>query len=344
MNAFLNKKGVKLSLKVYFIDAMGSMALGLFSTLIIGLIIKTIGEQLQLGMISNVMIEMGTMAMGLMGPAIGVAIAYSLKAPPLVLFASLLSGAAGAVLGGPAGSFVAAIISTELGKLISKETKLDIIVTPFVVVFSGYSVASLIGPFIDLGIKNLGALIMWGTEQQPLVMGMIVAVLMGLALTAPISAAAIAMMLDLNGIAAGAATIGCAAQMVGFAVSSYRENKFGGLVAQGLGTSMLQVPNIMRNPFILIPPTIAGLLLAPIGIIIFNMESIAAGAGMGTSGLVGQIMTFTTMGFNLTVLLKVIVIHFIGPAIISLIISEYMRKKGWIKFGDMKLDMGDEKQ
>jgi uncharacterized protein len=331
MKDFLNRKGISLSPKVYFIDALSSMALGLFSSLIIGLIIQTIGKQLGL----EYLMEMGTLAMGLMGPAIGVAIAYGLHAPPLVIFAAIVSGAAGAALGGPAGSFLAAVISAEFGKLVSKETKIDIIVTPFVTIFSGYLVASLIGPGIDYLIKGLGNVIMWGTEQRPLLMGIIVAVLMGLALTAPISSAAIALMLDLNGLAAGAATIGCAAQMVGFAVSSYRENKISGLVAIGIGTSMLLVPNIIRNPRILIPPTIAGAVLAPIGTMVFILHNNAAGAGMGTSGLVGQIMTVTTMGFSGDIILKIVLLHIIGPAIISLVISEYMRKKGWIKAGDM---------
>ncbi|MDQ0272214.1 PTS transporter subunit IIC [Cytobacillus purgationiresistens] len=340
MRDFLNKKGVSLSPKVYFIDALSNMALGLFASLIIGLIIKTIGEQIAIGVFASYLVEMGTMTMGLMGPAIGVAVAYGLKAPPLVLFSALLSGSAGAVLGGPAGAVVAALISTEVGKIVSNETKLDIIVTPFTVVFTGYSVAALVGPWIDHVMKGIGKLIMWGTDQQPLLMGIIVAVLMGFALSGPISSAAIAMMLDLNGLAAGAATVGCAAQMIGFGVSSYRENKIGGLVAQGLGTSKLQISNIIKNPLILIPPTVAGIILAPVATLIFKMENVAAGAGMGTSGLVGQIMTFSAMGFSFVVMLKVIILHLIGPAAISLILSEYMRKKGWIKFGDMRLNIG----
>lgn len=334
MKKFLHKKGVSLSPKIYFIDALSSMALGLFSSLIIGLIIQTIGNQLGIPYLT----EMGTLAIGLMGPAIGAAVAYGLGAPPLVLFAAIVSGAAGASLGGgPAGSYIAALIATEIGKIVSKETKIDIIVTPLVTVLSGYTVAYFIGPVVDSLMRGLGNLIMWGTEQRPIVMGIIVAVLMGLALTAPISSAAIALMLDLNGIAAGAATIGCAAQMVGFAVSSYRENKMSGLVAIGIGTSMLLVPNIIRNPRILIPPTIAGAILAPIGTTLLLLHNNAAGAGMGTSGLVGPIMTFTTMGFSADIILKVVLLHIIGPGAISLLLSEYMRKKGWIKAGDMQI-------
>ncbi|WP_174729403.1 PTS transporter subunit IIC [Mesobacillus harenae] len=336
MKEFLERKGVRLSAKVYFIDALSSMALGLFASLIIGLILKTIGDQLG----AQYLTDMGATAMGLMGPAIGAAVAYGLGAPPLVLFSAIVSGAAGAALGGPAGSFVASLLSVEIGKLVSKETRIDIIVTPLVTIITGFTAASFIGPGIRYLMEGLGSMIMWGTEQRPIIMGIVVAVLMGLALTAPISSAAIALMLDLHGLAAGAATIGCSAQMIGFAVSSYRENRFGGFIAQGLGTSMLQVPNVIRNPLTIIPPTIAGAILAPIGTTVWLLENNAAGAGMGTSGLVGQIMTFTTMGFGGDIWMKVILLHFIGPAVITLIISEYMRSKGWIKAGDLLIHTG----
>ncbi|MEI5908830.1 PTS sugar transporter subunit IIC [Bacillus spongiae] len=341
MKSYLQKKGINLSFQTYFIDALSYMALGLFGSLIIGLIMKTIGEQIQ-GILpfSQFFIEMGELAMSLLGPAIGAAIAYGLGAPPLVMFAAVVTGAAGAALGGPAGAYVAAVLSTEVGKLFSKTTKIDIIITPFVTILVGYSVAALIGPWIAEFMTLFGSWIEWATEQRPITMGIFVAALMGLALTAPISSVAIALMLDLNGIAAGAATIGCAAQMVGFAVISYRENKMGGLLAQGIGTSMLQVSNIVRNPLILIPPTVAGMVLAPIGTTIWKMDNIAAGAGMGTSGFVGQIMTLKTMGFTTDVLIQVLLLHFIGPALISLLISEYMRKAGWIKFGQMKIETG----
>lgn len=336
MKSFLHKKGVTLSPRVYLIDGLSYMALGLFSSLIIGLIIKTVGDQLGWTWFT----EMGVLAMGLMGPAIGAAVAYGLKAPPLVLFATVIAGAAGAQLGGPAGSFIAALFATEIGKVVSKETKVDILVTPFVTILVGFFVATFIGPPINYGMTSLGSVIMWATEQQPIIMGVLVAVLMGWALTAPISSAAIAFMLGLEGIAAGAATIGCAAQMVGFAVSSYRENKVSGLLAIGIGTSMLQVPNIIRNPWIIIPPTIAGVVFAPIGTTIFNMTNVKEGAGMGTSGFVGQIMTFASMGFSVSVLLKVLLLHIIGPAVVSLAISEWMRKKSYIKDGDMKINIG----
>ncbi|TWI56925.1 PTS transporter subunit IIC [Halalkalibacter nanhaiisediminis] len=342
MKAFLKKKGIELSWHTYLITALSHMALGLFASLIIGLILRTLGEQLSIIMGEQVIPlffeDVGALAMSLMGPAIGVAVAYGLKAPRLVLFAAIVSGAAGAELGGPAGSFVAAVISTEIGKLVSQETKLDIIVTPFVTITTGFLAASFVGPWIQTGMQQLGQLIMWGTEQQPILMGIIVATLMGLALTAPISSAALAIMLELQGVAAGAATIGCAAQMVGFAVSSYRENGWSGLIAQGLGTSMLQVPNIIKKPSILIPPTVAGAILAPIGTVVYGMTNLPAGAGMGTSGLVGPIMTFTDMGFSSNVLIAVVSLYFVGPAIISLAISEWMRKRGYIRLGDMKIE------
>lgn len=334
LRKFLEKKGVELSLKTYFVTALSYMALGLFSSLIIGLIIRTTGEQFGL----EFLIEMGQLSMDLMGPAIGVAVAYGLKAPRLVLFSAVITGAAGAALGGPAGSFLAALFSTEIGKLVSKETRLDIIITPFVTIATGYLVSTTIGPIIASGMNYFGELIMWAVDRQPLVMGILVAMLMGLALTAPISSAAIAFMLGLEGLAAGAATIGCAAQMIGFATSSYRENGISGFVALGIGTSMLQVGNIVKNPLILIPPTVAGMVLAPFATIVFQLVNNPAGAGMGTSGFVGQIMTFTVMGFSWNLGIVVLLLHFIGPAVISLLISEWLRKKGLIKLGDMKIE------
>ncbi|MED1600224.1 PTS transporter subunit IIC [Alkalihalophilus marmarensis] len=334
MQNFLKRKGIELHWKTYVITGLSHMALGLFASLIIGLIIRTAGEQTGL----EFLIEIGALAMSLTGPAIGAAVAYGLGAPRLVLFAALISGAAGFQLGGPAGSFVAAVIATELGKMVSGETKIDIIITPLVTILSGFTIASLIGPGIDAGMTQLGSLIMWATEQQPILMGIIIATLMGLALTAPISSAALAIMLGLEGIAAGAATVGCAAQMVGFAVSSYRENRWSGLIALGLGTSMLQIANIVRHPLILIPPTVAGAILAPFATTMFGLTNNPAGAGMGTSGLVGPIMTFTDMGFSYQTALSVGLLYFILPALISLGISEWMRKAGYIKMGEMKIE------
>ncbi|WP_252314569.1 PTS transporter subunit IIC [Sinobaca sp. H24] len=336
MKSFFLRKGVNISVKTYGVTALSYMALGLFSSLIIGLIIQTVGEQLNWPFF----VDMGTLAMGLMGPAIGAAIAYGLKAPPLVLFSAVVTGAAGAELGGPAGAFIAALLSIEIGKLVSKETKLDIIVTPFVTIASGFTVASFIGPALQSALVSFGELIMWATAQQPFIMGILVAVLMGLALTAPISSAAIAIMLGLEGVAAGAATVGCAAQMAGFAVSSYRENGVSGLAALGIGTSMLQVPNIIKNPLILIPPTVAGAVFAPLSTMVFLMENNAAGAGMGTSGLVGPIMTLESMGWTWGVVGLIFLLQIAGPAVISLSLSEWMRKRNWIKLGDMKIDQG----
>ena len=319
------------------------MALGLFSSLIIGLIIETLGEQVVINFspgLAESLIEMGNFAMDtkIMGGAIGVAIAYGLKAPPLVLFSALFAGAFGAELGGPAGSYITALIAIECGKVVYKETKVDIIITPLVTIVAGFIVGTFIGPPINAFMLGFGEIINWSTAQQPLIMGILVAVLMGLALTAPISSAAIAIMLSLDGLAAGAATIGCAAQMIGFAVSSYRENGFGGFLAQGIGTSMLQVANILKKPIILLPPTIAGAVLAPFATVWLGLTNNASGAGMGTSGLVGQIMTFESMGFSMQIFWCILILHVIAPAIISLVLSEWFRKKGWIKFGDMKID------
>lgn len=334
MRNFLRKKGVDLSPRTYFVTSLSYMALGLFSSLIIGLIVRTAGDQLGIEFLAT----MGQLAMDLAGPAIGVAVAYGLGAPKFVLFASVVTGAAGYELGGPAGSYAAALLGTEFGKLISGETKLDILFTPFITIGIGYLVAAFLGPAIASGVNALGDAIMWATEQQPFVMGIVVAALMGLALTAPISSAAIAFMLGLEGIAAGAATVGCSAQMIGFAFASYRDNGLSGLVSQGIGTSMLQIGNIVKNPRILIPPTLAGMVLAPMATIIFKMVNNPAGAGMGTSGLVGQLMTFTVMGFSGEVLLPVILLHLIGPAVLSLTFALILRKIGWIKPGDMKLE------
>lgn len=334
------KKGISLSPSLYFVTALSYMALGLFSTLIIGLIMKTIGGQLEgttfTGM-SATLIQIGDVAMSLTGPAIGIAIAYALEAPPLILFSALVVGAFGYEFG-PAGSYVATILAVEISKLVSKSTKLDILVTPFTTIAVGYLTATYIGKYVGLFMTQLGGWIEWGTEQQPLFMGVVVATLMGLALTAPISSAAIALMLGLNGIAAGAATVGCAAQMIGFAITSYRDNGVGGAIAQGIGTSMLQVGNIVKNPWILLPPTMAGAVLAPIAILLFELESVAAGAGMGTSGLVGPIVMLETMGFSWYTFLVVFGFLIIGPALLSYAVYVVLRRTGRIQPNDLKID------
>ena len=343
MKEFLKRKDIEFSAKRYFNDALSAMALGLFSSLLIGLIIKTLGEQttnlIGDNPVSAFLIETGGIAMGLMGPAIGVAVAWGLKAPPLVLFASVVTGSMGAALGGPAGAFLAAAIGAEFGKAVSKETKVDILVTPATTLIAGMISAKVFGPAIGALMTGLGKVIMAATELQPFLFGIIVAVVVGLVLTAPISSAALCIMLDLSGLAAGAATVGCAAQMIGFAVVSYKENGIGGLVAQGLGTSMLQVSNIIRNPWILLPPTLAGAIIGPLATVVFKMTNIPVGAGMGTSGLVGQIGTFTSMGFNLPVLMKVLLLHLVLPALLSILIYIPLKKAGKIKEGDYKLNL-----
>ncbi|CQR48170.1 hypothetical protein BN1058_02519 [Paraliobacillus sp. PM-2] len=340
---FLKRKGVYLSVHAYFITALSYMALGLFSSLIIGLIINTLGSQLEVVLgtttLTSSLMEIGSFAMDnkIVGGAIGVAIAYGLKAAPLVMFSALFSGAFGYELAGPVGSYISALFATEIGKTIYKETKVDILLTPLLTITIGYMVGKFVGPPIDSFMTGIGNVINWSTSQQPFIMGIIVAVLMGWALTAPISSVAISLMLSLDGLAAGAAVVGCAAQMVGFAVSSFRDNGVGGLLAQGIGTSMLQVANILRKPVIIVPPTIAGAIMAPFASVWFDMTNNASGAGMGTAGFVGQIMAFNTMGFSVDVFWMVLGIHLVGPAIISLLVSEYMRKKGWIKPGDMRI-------
>ncbi len=335
MIQFLKSKEIALSPKAYFVDALSYMALGLFSSLLIGLIIKTLRQQLHIPSF----VEMGLFAMDpkIVGAAIGVAVAYSLKAPPLVLFSAVFAGAFGGSLGGPVGSYVTVLIATEFGKLIYRVTKIDIIIVPFVVIMVGYYVGSFVGVPINNFMISLGSLVNWATEQQPFVMSVLVATIMGLSLTAPISSAALAFMLGLEGLAAGAAVIGCSAQMIGFASISFRENGFSGLIAQGLGTSMLQIGNIVKNPLILLPPTLAGAVTAPIAVGIFRMTNNEAGAGMGTSGLVGQFMALETMGFSINNLFMVLIFHILLPAILSLVFFYFMRQKGWIKKGDMLL-------
>ena len=340
MKEFLAKKEIEISFRRYAIDAMGMMTLGLFATLIIGLIFYEVGGLVGVEFLRQI----GTWARGAMGFAIGVAVAYALKAPPLVIFAAAGVGFAGAYVGGipsgvannVAGSFIASLIAVEFGKIVSKETKIDIIVTPAVTILSGMAVAMLVGAPIRTFMEALGSLISTATDFVPLLMGLVVAVLMGMALTSPISSAAIAMMLGLDGIAAGAAVAGCAANMIGFAVASFRENKFGGLVSQGIGTSMLQLPNIMKNPLIWLPAIVASAVAGPLSALL-GMENIPAGAGMGTSGLVGQFGTLTAMGYYPIVFLQIGLVHFLVPAAVALLVSEIMRKRGWIKFGDMKL-------
>lgn len=337
MKEFLKRKGISLSAKVYFIDALGSMAFGLFATLLVGTILNTIGKSFDIKFLSE---TIWPLAQEATGPAIAVSIAYALKADRLILFSSTIVGLSANELGGPMGVFIATLISVEFAKIISKETKIDIVLTPVVTVLVGVMIANLVGPFIQTLMTKIGIIIMDATRQKPFIMGIIVSVIVGIVLTLPISSAALCMTISLSGLAAGAATIGCCCQMIGFAVISFKENKTQGLIAQGLGTSMLQMPNIMRNPKILIPPTLASAILGPFSTIIFKLENSPIGAGMGTCGLVGQISTFTAMStvpfFKL--LSTIILMHIILPAIVSLIIYYFIKKIGWIKDGDLKLD------
>lgn len=350
VKTFLKKKDIEISWKRYFIDAMGAMASGLFASLLIGTIISTIGQQFNL----QKLVEIGTYAKGVSGPAMAVAIAYALKAPNLVLFSMLTVGSAANSLGGAGGPLavlIIAIVATELGKVVSKETKIDILVTPLVTIGVGVGLSMLIAPAIGQGASSVGKLIMWATDLQPFVMGILVSVIVGIALTLPISSAAICAALGLTGLAGGAAVAGCCAQMVGFAVMSYRENKVGGLISQGIGTSMLQMGNIVRNPKIWIPPILASAITGPIATCVFHlqMNGEAISSGMGTCGLVGQLGVYTGWLNDVDAGLKasitsmdwigLVLISFILPAILTWAFGLILRKIGWIKEGDLKLDV-----
>ena len=327
------QKNIVFSLQRYGIDALNFMALGLFCSLIIGLILKSLGTWLALPFL----LALGTQAQLYIGSAIGIGVAYALQAPPLVLFSSVVTGAIGFQLGGPVGCFFAVAIGSEFGKLIYKSTPVDIILTPATALIVGALTAELIGPTINKIILNIGTFIMWSVELQPFIMGILVAVIMGILLTLPVSSAAIAIALSLGGLAGGAATVGCCAQMIGFAVMSYPENKLGGLLSQGLGTSMLQMPNIVRNPKIILPPILTSAILGPIATLVFQMKNIPSGSGMGTSGFVGQFGTLEAMGNNPSIWWSILLLHFILPAAFTLGFAFLFRKIGWIKAGDLKL-------
>ena len=343
-----------------FIDGLSGMAMGLFATLIIGTIIQQVGTLLG-GTVGDLLFQIGKMAAAVTGAGIGVGVAIKFKESTLVTISSAVAGMVGAFSakllagtvvsgsvvtlagpGEPLGAFIAAYVCILFGRLVSGETKIDILVTPLVSILVGSTAGLFVGPPISEFMTWLGSLINWGTEQQPFLMGIIVSVLMGMALTLPISSAALGVALNLSGLAAGAATVGCCANMVGFAVASYRENKMAGLLAQGIGTSMLQVPNIVKKPIIWLPAIITSAILGPISTIVLKMESNAIGSGMGTAGLVGQIMAYQTMAPNLGVamtLFQILLMHIILPAILAFLISEWFRKRGWIKQDDMKLDV-----
>ena len=347
---FLERKNVRPSAKLYFVDAMSTMALGLFASLLIGTIFKTLGLYTHL----QIFTDIAGYATKATGAALGVAIAYALKAPALVMLSAAVVGMIGNDLGttisasaaepltvaaGPAGAFLASVVAVELGKIVSKETPVDILVTPVVTILSGALLAKLVCPAVAYGMYYLGAFINTATEMQPLLMGMLVSVVVGIILTLPISSAAICAMIGITGLAGGAATAGCCAQMVGFAVISFRENRWGGLVAQGLGTSMLQMGNIVKNPRIWIPATLASAITGPISTMVFKLRCTGVSAGMGTCGLVGPLGILADMGSSPRVWLGIAVVCLVLPAVLSLAFSELLRKLGWIRPGDLKLNL-----
>ena len=365
LRAFLKRKDIVFSAKRYFIDAMGAMAQGLFCTLLVGTILNTIGQQFHIGFLNAVIVTIGTgdgavhytiggLCSAMVGPGMAVAIARALNAPPLVLFSLIPVGFATNYMGGAGGPLAVlfvAIVAAEIGKAVSKETKIDILVTPIVTVLVGVGFAALIAAPVGRAASAVGQAIMWATELQPFFMGIIVSVVIGVALTLPISSAAICAALGLTGLAGGAAVAGCCAQMVGFAVMSFRENRWGGLAAQGLGTSMLQMGNIVRNPRIWIPPTLASAITGPIATCIFRMEmnGAAVSSGMGTCGLVGQIGVYTgwladieagtKAAITATDWLGLVLICFVLPAILSWLIALPLRNWGWIGENDLKLEL-----
>lgn len=336
-----------------FIDGLSGMALGLFSTLIIGTIIAQIGTLIG-GPVGSYLKAISNVAKTLTGAGIGVGVACKFKEGPLVTVSAAVAGMIGAfpaapeaitlgAPGEPLGAFVAAYVAIEVGHLVAGKTKVDILVTPLISICAGAAIGLFVGPYITDFMKWLGGLVNVNVEQSPIFGGIIVSVLMGMILTLPISSAAIGISMGLTGLAAGAATIGCCCQMVGFAVTSFKDNGVGGLFAQGIGTSMLQIPNIMKRPLIWLPPTLASAILGPIAIIgPFHMTNNATGSGMGTSGLVGQIMTYQTMVATespVLVILKIVVFHFLLPGLLSYVIYRGMRNMGYIKDGQMKLSV-----
>ena len=360
VKGFLKRKHIEISLKRYFIDAMSAMAQGLFCTLLVGTILNTLGSELGIPFLTNTIMTIGSgagavrytvggLASALVGPGIAIAIGFALNAPPLVLFSLIPVGFSANALGGAGGPlavYIVAIIACELGKVVSKETKIDILVTPIVTILVGIGLSGLIASPIGKAAQAVGSAIMWATNLQPFLMGIAVSVLVGIALTLPISSAAICAALGLTGLAGGAAVAGCCAQMVGFAVMSFRENRWGGLVAQGVGTSMLQMPNILKNFKIWIPPILASAITGPLATCLFKLEMNGApvASGMGTCGFVGQIGVYTgwvNTGKVITPMdwVGLVLICFILPAVLSALFCNVLRKWGWIKPGDLKLEV-----
>ncbi len=356
---FLKRKNIEISLKRYGVDALGAMAQGLFTSLLIGTILNTLGTQLHIDFLTKTVASIGDqaytvggLASAMSGPAMSVAIGYALQAPPLVLFSLVTVGFAANALGGAGGPLAVlfiAILAAEGGKMVSGETKVDILVTPLTTIAIGIACSALLAPAIGKVAMSFGNLIMWATTKQPLIMGMLISVLVGMALTLPISSAAICAALGLTGLAGGAAVAGCSAQMIGFAVMSFPENKWGGLISQGIGTSMLQMGNIIKNPRIWIPPIITSMITGPLATVVFQMEMNGppVSSGMGTCGLVGQIGVYTGWVNDMTAGTKaaitnsdwagLIVICFVMPAVLTPLIAMGCRKLGWIKEGDLRL-------
>lgn len=347
--AFLERKNIHPSLHTYLIDAMGSMALGLFASLLIGTIFKTLFTYTGIPILE----DLATVSTAVTGAALGVAIADALHAPTLVMLCAaavgyagngfggtfLLDGAEKTITAGPAGALIAVVVAVELGKMVSKETKVDILVTPTVTILSGVLVARLLCPLVAWCMYWIGWFINTATVMQPVIMGILVSAAVGIALTLPISSAAICAMIGISGLAGGAATAGCCAQMIGFAVISFRENRWGGLVAQGLGTSMLQMGNIVKNPRIWIPATLASMITGPLSTTLFALENTGVSAGMGTCGLVGPLGIVTTMQGGARMWVGLLLVCLILPAVLSLVFSEILRKIGWIRENDLKLDV-----
>lgn len=347
---FLKRKNIELSARRYFIDALGAMAQGLFASLLIGTIIGTAGTQFGI----EILVTIGAYAKASVGAAMAVAIGYALQASPLVLFSLAAVGTAANELGGAGGPLavlVVVIFAAEFGKAVSRETKIDIIVTPLVTILIGVGLSMWWAPGIGMAASAVGNAIMWATELQPFFMGIIVSVIVGIALTLPISSAAICAALGLTGLAGGAALAGCCAQMVGFAVLSFRENKWGGLFAQGIGTSMLQMGNIVRNPRIWLPAILASAITGPVSTCIFRLEmnGAAISSGMGTCGLVGQIGVYTgwasdiangtRTGISGMDWLGLVLVSFLLPGVLTWLFGLLLRKAGWIKENDLKLDL-----
>ncbi|NCB51287.1 MAG: PTS sugar transporter subunit IIC [Clostridia bacterium] len=358
--SFLKKKDIEVSLRRYGIDALGAMAQGLFCSLLIGTIINTVGTQFHIEFLTNIVATIagkeytvGGLASAMSGPAMAVAIGFALHCPPLVLFSLVTVGFASNALGGAGGPLAVlfiAIIAAEIGKAVSKETKIDILVTPLVTIAVGIALSAWWAPAIGKAAYSVGYLIMWATEKQPFIMGILVSSIVGIALTLPISSAAICAAFGLTGLAGGAAVAGCCANMVGFAVLSFRENKWGGLVSQGLGTSMLQMGNIVRNPKIWLPAILASAITGPIATCVFQLQQNGPpiASGMGTCGLVGPLGVYSgwvsdvasgaKAAITSTDWLGLALICFVLPALLTWAFGLVLRKIGWIKEGDLKLD------